>query len=344
VLAVLVALAMQAPSPARAQAVAAADRETARALMHEGDALRDKRDWKGALERYLAADAIMHVSTTGLAVARAEVELGMLVEAHDVLIDLMRVAAKPNEPTPLSDARAAAQALSDDLEGRIPSVRVVPVGTATVTVTIDGAVIPPAAIIAYRRVNPGHHVVAARVGAVERHEDVVLIEREKRDVTLDLSAAPPVGAGTALREPTLPEPSSPSMSSETLPSGTGPYKPLAVVGFGLGAAGIVVGSITGVLSISKANAAKAVPASQGGCLNDQCGAGTHSDIDASEALGNISTAAFIAGGAGLVLGVTSLVLLVKRSQRSTGANAARPRQGSVSPCIGPLGGCVRGSF
>src|SRR5271157_3775010 len=60
--------AMLAASGASAQ-VSAADRETARSMMQEGRDLRDKGDLKGALQRFKAADDIMHVPTTSLEVA-----------------------------------------------------------------------------------------------------------------------------------------------------------------------------------------------------------------------------------------------------------------------------------
>jgi len=330
----------------RAQAISAPDRETARALMHEGDARRDRKDLKGALESYTAADAIMHVTSTGLEVARTLAQLGQLVEAHDHLVEVMRIAPRPNEPSALAEARVAAQAMSDDLDARIPSIRAVVHGAppgVTVTVSMDGANIPAAALVAYRRVNPGPHVVSARVGTVERHEEVTVREREKRDVTLDLGSAglSPDSLATS-PGPASPEPLAPPSSSAASPQ-TGPWRPLAFTGLGVGAAGILVGSITGILSISKANAAKSIPASQGGCVGDQCGPATHSDIDAANVTGNISTVAFIVGGAGLALGVTSFLLGARSSQPSEPGEAGTPRA-TVSPWIGPLGGGLSGSF
>jgi hypothetical protein len=352
VLAVPLAPSVLAPRVARAQAVSASDRDTARSLMQEGDVLRDKRDLKGALERYQAADAIMHVTTTGLAVAKAQADLGLLVEAHDTLSDVMRVPAKPNEPAAFAEARGAAQTLYDELEGRIPSVRVVLDTPASQTsqgtpqaasVTVDGAVIPPAALIAYRRVNPGHHVIVAKVGPVERRQDVTLAEREKREVRIDLG-----GVAAPLPEPTAPATLPPldvsRESAASSSSGSGPWKALSITGITVGVAGILVGSITGIVSISKANAAKAVPANQGGCVGDACGPATHSDIDTSVAMGNVSTAAFIVGGAGLALGVTSVILQARGRRAREDARASDASTVVLSPWLGPLGGGVSGSF
>jgi hypothetical protein len=337
------------PRPAHAQVASASDRETARALMQEGDARRDRKDLKGALESYQAADALVHVTTTGFEVARTLAQLGLLVEARDQLAEVMRIPARPNEPSALAEARTAARALSDDLDARIPGIRAVLQGLgpgATAAVSIDGAAIPSAALIAYRRVNPGQHTVVARVGAVERRESVTVKEREKREVTLDVgspglaAAAPQPTAPTPARDAPVPVPSPAFASAGSAPAG--PWRTLAWTGFGVGAAGLIAGSITGIVSIAKANAAKSVPASQGGCVDDQCGPATHSDIDASVTAGNVSTVAFIAGGAGIALGVTSLIM--GRGASSSGPTEPATQGVRLSPWIGLFAGGVSGSF
>ena len=63
----------------------AADRETARTLMDQGNVLKDKGNLEEALKRFKAADEIMHVPTTAVPVAKLQVALGLLVEARDTL-------------------------------------------------------------------------------------------------------------------------------------------------------------------------------------------------------------------------------------------------------------------
>jgi len=94
------------------------DRETARSLMDDGDAKRDKADFKAALKSYEAADAIMHVPTTGLEVARAQAQLGMLLEARETLGRVNRLPPKPGEPAPFTAARKTAEALTAELGAR----------------------------------------------------------------------------------------------------------------------------------------------------------------------------------------------------------------------------------
>src|SRR5690349_18414785 len=66
-------------------APSATEKETARGLMADARAKRDRGDARGALESFQAADAIMHVPTTGFEVARTQASLGLLVEARDTL-------------------------------------------------------------------------------------------------------------------------------------------------------------------------------------------------------------------------------------------------------------------
>src|SRR5260221_13091450 len=99
----------------------AADRETARGLMKQGTAARDAGHLDEALKNFEAADAIMRVPTTAYEVAKTRAALGKLIEARDGALSIARSSAQPNEPAPFAEARTAAQKLSDDLEGRIPS-------------------------------------------------------------------------------------------------------------------------------------------------------------------------------------------------------------------------------
>ncbi|HEX3343815.1 MAG TPA: hypothetical protein VHS09_04545, partial [Polyangiaceae bacterium] len=169
----------------------AADRETARGLMTEGRADRDKGDLKGALKAFVGADAIMHVPTTGLEVAKAQAALGLLVEARETAIRVTRMPDRPNDPAPFKQAKDAASAMNDDLGARIPSLTVtvknVPDG-ATAEVTIDDAAIPAEGIGQPRKLNPGHHVVVAKAGTVDAKQEIDLAEKDQKQLAVELPA------------------------------------------------------------------------------------------------------------------------------------------------------------
>src|SRR5262249_20565175 len=152
----------------------------------------EKNDHEGALKRFEAADALMHVPTTGLEVARERIALGRLIEAREVLGNVLHHAPKAGEPAPFTEAREKAAKLDEDLSARIPSVKIVLRGVeGSASVTVDGVDVPAASLIAPRKLNPGSHTVEARAGGRERHEQISIRERESKELVIDLSAPAP---------------------------------------------------------------------------------------------------------------------------------------------------------
>jgi hypothetical protein len=281
--------------------------------MAEGRARRERNDLKGALESFRAADALMHVTTTGLELARAQAALGQLVEARDTIRQVLRVPAKDNEPKPFADARVNAQTLDDDLAARIPGIRIVvtdaPEGTR---VTVDGVAIPPEALSVPFKVNPGHHVIAASGSTGDAQQEVDVAERAVKMVTLHL---PPGAAPPPVAE--APPPVAPSGTRRILMYG----------GFGLAGAGLAVGAVAGVMSLSATSSAK------GQCIDTHCPRSAQADIDSASTSATVSTIGFIVAGAGLALGVTALVV-----------GDGKPASAAAQVWVGPTSAGFRGSF
>jgi hypothetical protein len=323
-------LAIEAPTTAMADPTAA-DKETARSLMTAGRAARDKGDLKGALKAFAGADAIMHVPTTGLEVAKAQAALGLLVEARDTALRVTRFPETPNEPAPYKDARNAASQVNDDVEARIPSLTVIvkglPDGT-TATVTIDGSPVPAELIGQPRKLDPGHHVVVGKAGDSGDKQEVDIAERESKDVTLTLQA----GAAGATTEPTATETA--TAEQPPPPAGrSGASKAMIFGGFGLAGAGVIVGTITGIVSMTKTSSIK------GTCTNNECPPADNSDIDSANMMATISTISFIAGGVGAVVGVLGLLTGKPSAQAEPAKDGAR-----VEPWIGVGALGVKGRF
>jgi len=325
----------------------AADRETARGLMTEARTAREKGDTKAALKAFLGADAIMHVPTTGLEVAKAQMALGLLVEARETALRVTRIAEKPGDPPPFKQARDAAAAMNDDLGSRIPSLTVtvknVPDG-ATAAVTIDDDPIPAEGLGQARKLDPGHHVVVAKAGGVDAKQEIDLAEKDQKQLTVELPAAPAgavvatTGGGAATVDtPPDAEPTQKSGGSKVLMFG----------GFGLAGAGVIVGSITGVLSMSKTNSIKSSPY----CSGNSCGPQENSDISSAKSMATLSTVSFIVAGAGAVLGVVGLLTgNVSSSPSATPEkppsddSAATPATSRIEPWLGLGAAGLRGSF
>jgi hypothetical protein len=325
-----------------AMAQTASDRETARALMDEAFARREKGDHRGALERYEAADALMHVPTTGLEAARERIALGMLIEARELLSTIVRYPTKPGEPAPFGEARMQAQKLDDELGARIPQLRIVLRGdNGPATVTVDGADVPAATLIAPRRVNPGSHTVVARAGGRERREQVTVRERETKEILFDLSigtspatAPPPSSPTTATATAPTPQPSDKTRDADTTGGGSSTPRILMWSGIAVASVGALVGAVTGVMSLAAVSSAKS------GCTDGNlCPPPTHDDIASARSLGNVSTASFVIAVGGVALAVTGYVL-----GRSATRSAAESTALSLSPYVGVGGGGVRGVF
>jgi hypothetical protein len=275
----------------------AADKETARRLMTEGRTRRKANDWKGAAESFLAADAIMHVPTTGLEAARAEIQLGQLVEARDKLLEVVRLPEGDNEPRAFTDARAAAKALSADLTTRIPSITIKLQGApqgASVKVTVDGVEVPPASLIVPRAVDPGHHTVAGRVAEGPPHDSAVdVAEGETKEVSVDLAAVPA----------SSPEPDEAPAATADSGAPKNKWRTAGFIGFGVGGAGLILGSITGLLAISDFNSAKSQ-----GCVGNNCSPTAYPDLNKAGTMATLSTVGFIVAGAGVGVGFVGLVV------------------------------------
>lgn len=309
----------------------AAEKETARSLMKEGRARRDKGDHKGALENFQGADGIMKVPTTGLEVGRSQTDLNLLVEARDTFLRVSRTPEEPGEPAAFKEARNEATALAAKLEERIPTVKLtladLPKG-AKPTVTIDNAPVSSSLLPYPVKVNPGKHTIAATVGSFKQSADVELIEGEDKQISLDMSGA--AGEEAAPVDKPQPKPDVPVDTAPT-PAGT---SPLVYIGFGVGGAALVVGSVTGILAMSKTNAAK------DGCDGNQCPPATHDDLSSARTMATVSTISFVVAAVGAGVGIYGLL---GRSSAEPPKTALGPIR-KVEPFIGLGSFGLTGSF
>jgi hypothetical protein len=325
-----------APAIARAEPTSA-DRETARVLMQQGRELRNKGDLKEALKRFMGADEIMHVPTTALEVARAEVAMGLLVEARDAISAIRLNPSKPNEPAPFKDARTQADALDASLNGRIPGLTITVTGAPageTPSVSVDGAPLPAGVIGLLRTVDPGHHVVVAKTAHGEGKAEVDVREGEQKPVEIAL---------VITESPNSETPSPSESAPETPPPSTRSHAPtvLTWLGIGLAGAGVAVGSVGGALSLSKTSSLKSQ------CTSNVCGPSLYSQYDTANMFATVSTIGFIAAGVGAAVAVVTLIV----GHDTTSAEPAAPPAGVargqgvvVHPWVSLGAGGVAGSF
>ncbi len=325
----------------------AADKETARSLMRTGDAKYAKADYAGAVADYRAADLIMGVPTTRLPLAKAQAKLGQLLEARDSALSVARIRKVAGEPPAFDGAREEASALARALAGRVPSLKLVISGadpSAVLSVTVDGKPVPAGLIGVPRKANPGGHAVVVKADGYETVKQIVqLKEGEQHDVPIALrkTGEPPATVPPAPGPGAPPEPS-PGSETGTAPTpvggdaseqpSSGGLSPLVWVGFGVGAAGLAVGAITGAVAAGKASDLR------DRCPDDSCPrAETEDDYDSTYTMAHVSTVGFVVGGAGAALGLVALFAFSGDDEPDTATITVQPSIG-----LGTLG--ITGRF
>lgn len=328
--AVAIVVAASAPSSVMA-APSAAQRETARRLMDEGKERTRVGDKERAALAYLKAHELMRVPTTGVALAKAQLAMGRLVEARDVALEVVRMPRERGEPAVFDRARKEAKELESSIKPRIPTVRIVVKGGPATVVMVDQVEVAPLLLGEPVALNPGKHaVVAKNADGAAQHADVELAERDTKEIELTLPlASPTVVVAPAPGTGNARSPASDDRGAERGPAATA----LIYGGFGVAAAGLAVGTITGVLTLSKAGTVKDQ------CENGICDPAAQADLDSASSLATVSTIGFAVAGAGVVCGVVGLLL-----PRTSAETALHSTTSRAAVWIGPGSMGVRGSF
>jgi hypothetical protein len=287
--------------------VSETDKEQARRLIALGDERFAAGQYQGALDAYRGAELVMAVPTTTLQVARAQMALGQLLEARVSLRRLLSQPVAADEPRAFTAARREATRLSAELARRTPSLAVElrhlsP--QARAWLTVNGVSWTRKRLATPQKMNPGDYQIVVWVdGAAMLKRSVRLREGDREVVRIDV---PP-----------------PTEDERTGPS------PLVYVGFGIAGAALVVGTVTGALSLVRAAEVKEA------CFSDDlCPRSVEPLQNESVALAHVSTASFAIAGAGAVMG---LVALIGQPEPTTGQRGARL-------VLSPGGAAVRASF
>jgi hypothetical protein len=309
----------------------AAERETARRLMDEGRERSRVGDKERAVEAFQKAHDIMKVPTTGVALAKAQLAIGHLVEARDVALEVVRMPRENGEHAIFEKARKEAKEFELSIKARIPTVRIIVKGGPATRVSVDGGEVPSLLLGEPVAMNPGKHSIIARnADTIERRAEVELAERDAKEVELTLPVPSPAVV-------VAPVPAQPRGSRETEDRGrTTVANVLVFGGFGLAVVGLGVGGVTGALTLSKAGDVKTQ------CANGICDPAAKSDLDSASSLATISTIGFAVAGAGALCGVVGLLL--PRTPVDSTQTALQSQEKRAAVWIGPGSMGVRGTF
>jgi hypothetical protein len=216
-----------------------------------------------------------------------------------------------------------------------------------VSVTIDGRPLADKLQGTPLRVDPGEHTftfAAAGLPTVMRHLVIKEGQKDRREqVVFERPAAVPV----AVAPPSPPakppvESSTETPAPETSTGGGISRRTIGLFAGGVGAGGIVLGSVFGLLTFSAVSQQNSACPSGSDCSGSNRSQAL-SDHSTASTDGTISTVAFVAGG---VLLVGGAVLFFTSPSPSASATAATSVGVSVAPSVGPGGGglSLRGAF
>lgn len=305
--------------------------------MDSGDEKMERGAYQEALSLYAGAHEIMHVPTTGIELARAYAAMGKLVEARDAALDVLRIPAASDEPKAFSDARVVADRMARELAAQIPllHVEIAPAEAAShSTLRIDGREVPAGAAGLPQALNPTEHELqVAASGFTSFEQRFVLAKGEKRRLRVVLGRSDtktPMAPGISPAQATTHSPTPPDGAAVPPEHVSGPPWP-SWVGFGVGASGLALGTVAGVISLSKTSAAKSH------CIGTKCESAAQADLDAAILTANLSNAGFVLGIAGIGVGITTWWIASRRTDSAPATISLAPiRQGGLLTVEGSL--------
>jgi hypothetical protein len=300
----------------------AAERDTARTLMAEGDRLRTAGDLRGALTRYQAAHAIVHVPTTGLDLARLQSQLGLLVEARSTLTEVVHTPVAANEPKVFAECRSQALTLLNELETRVPAIKtdVLP-PAAAYTLSVDGVTLPTEIRGLPYRVNPGPHSVRVDApGFQPEYRQLTLADGETRSVSVTLAPQPTAAAPAVTHDAQQAQLAvSPSRlaEDEARRERVSAARTRGVIGLSVGGAALVLGTVTGIMSLSSASGLKEA------CEDNTCPQSQRGELSTANTLANVANISLPLGLIGVGYGLFELLTLPSAPASSEHASALR---------------------
>jgi hypothetical protein len=287
----------------------AGDPAAAREQLKSGYQLAQDGKCEEAIPHFVESMRLDVKAITLINLAQCEEKVGKLTDALGHWVDARARAQVEGNPQIVAEAEKRAKALEPRL-GRL-TITLAKDAPKDAEVTRDDVVLGSVSFGVALPVNPGTHVIVVKApGHKEQRLEVNVGEGDLRSVQV---TAGPI-------DPTVKAPPPGGEKSGT--------SSLVYIGFGVGAAGLAVGTITGLMSLGKKSTADS------NCpQKDQCNQEGLDAVDAGRTLGWVSTVGFIVGGVGAAVGVYGLV--------SGGSKSESPR---AAIYLGPGSAGLRGSF
>ncbi len=329
---------------ARADGAAPASDEqkaAARLMGTEGVKLAMNGDCAHAVDKLTRAEALVHAPTTAVWLGQCDIQLGHLVAGTEILNRVLRETLPDGSPKSWVDAKQRAQSMFDAAEPRIGklTIHVDHAPGVDPQVTVDGEPVPSVLLDNERPTDPGtHHVVAGAPGTSIAAADVTLTDGQSQRVSMRIEGGAPAVVVPAAGGSTAPPPQQPPAQggSPATAEPSAPNHTAAFVTYGVGAAGLIFGSIFGVLALSDKSRLDSAMGCPGACPTS-----SKSDVDAIHRDSLVSTIGFGVGIVGAALGT---VFLVTAHPDAHSDDSPRTGRIEVRPWVGLGSAGVGGTF
>jgi hypothetical protein len=287
-------------------------KRAARAAAEAGYEALVAEDYAAALKFLARAERDYHAPTHLLMMAEAYEKLGKLVEAREVLLSVVNERVDENASEAFLDAQKQASERVAALEPRVPrvTIRVVftregrAISAEEGQVFLNDARVPTSAFDAPYPINPGDYQARIRLDDTDGNVVGFAVEEgEVKEIELRVDA-----------------PALAVVDQVDTRGGRESTHPMVYVGFGVGGLGIIAGSITGVMAMSKVSSLK-----KDHCQGTTCDPAYQDEFGGAETLGWVSTASFAVGVGGVAVGLYYLL---------TGSSGDAPQDSaSLSPRV-----------
>jgi hypothetical protein len=338
-------------SPAFAQSDE--QRAGARSLATEGAQAFNEGRFKDAVDLFTKAESLVHAPPHLLFLARSHAKLGQFVKAREAYLKIQKEQLAPNAPQAFRDAQSTAEEERKQVEPHIGRLTIKVEGAdgaKDLSVAVDGQPVSSVLIGIPQPMDPGDHsVTATATGFKGAPASVSLKDAGVGSVTVKMevdnsvpppSATPAGGAadgGTVVS--TTPSGAPPSDSGAS--GGGNGMRIGSYVGFGVGAVGVVLGTVFVLKSSSNRKDADAAATK----LERQCGNICDANSPEAKNVVNLDDKArsaktlgivgYVVGGLGVATGVTLFILSNKKEE---------PKSAFVAPYVGLGALGVRGAF
>ncbi|WP_437681542.1 PEGA domain-containing protein [Sorangium sp. So ce131] len=313
-------LAALAAAP-RSSAQTREELDQARALFQEAVALSAANNCAAALAKFQAVARVRRTPQVLFNIAECEERLGKLVSA----LGNYRLAAAAAEGDPKAkDVTANVGARIESLEQRTPKLAIRRgEGALTATILLDGFELGAQEMSADIPVDPGTHVITARVGDREAaRETVTVAERDTKTVEVAIDEPPPAGT---------PPPADAPPPAAPVEAPAPAARPSKVPGFVVLGAGIASGAVGGVFLVLRGGTLRELDTLCGG--DTRCPPSAKPTADRGRLYTGVAEAAI---GLGVVGVATGIVLLAtsgggpsdapKAAARDARGEGAAPRR------------------